>query len=384
MELKSEGESIQSLVDALSISLQRSVLLDDPTLVPIAYSRQWDVDAVRSDSILGRGPDPRVREELFSQGIRTARDVVHVEPNASLGMEGRACFPVHQEDELLGFLWVLDPRWDLSDSESARLIEAARNLARLLMARPLRDVPDETRLIGELRSPEADVRVAAAAEARERGLVGEDRVILCLVATAGAADEGEALEWARKSARRLSVGQAIAAGAPEGAALIVSLADPVLRALSSDHVADWLLAGADPVLIAAQSEAFPLDSLHEASRQAVIALRVARLWPRSGPRSWPTLGADRLISQLSNNVAHDVPERLASFINGDSQLVETLYTFLECAGDVKATSEALSLHRSGLYYRLSRIEDQAGIDLSKGDDRLLAHISLRLLKGPLN
>ena len=48
--------------------------------------------------------------------------------------------------------------------------------------------------------------------------------------------------------------------------------------------------------------------------------------------------------------------------------------------DAKATAAALWPHRTSLYYRLRRIEDLAGVDLSRGADRLLCHLALRLAR----
>jgi DNA-binding PucR family transcriptional regulator len=36
------------------------------------------------------------------------------------------------------------------------------------------------------------------------------------------------------------------------------------------------------------------------------------------------------------------------------------------------------MHRATLYRRLERVEEITGLDLEKGDDRLLAHLGLRL------
>jgi hypothetical protein len=47
-------------------------------------------------------------------------------------------------------------------------------------------------------------------------------------------------------------------------------------------------------------------------------------------------------------------------------LVETLEAYLDRAGDVKATAEALNLHRATLYYRLQRIEEITGARLRSG------------------
>ena len=41
---------------------------------------------------------------------------------------------------------------------------------------------------------------------------------------------------------------------------------------------------------------------------------------------------------------------------------------------------ALSLHRGGLYYRLRRIEEIAGVNLHDGEDRLMCHLALRLAR----
>jgi hypothetical protein len=45
---------------------------------------------------------------------------------------------------------------------------------------------------------------------------------------------------------------------------------------------------------------------------------------------------------------------------------------------VKSTAAELWLHRTSLYYRLRRIEEVAGVDLNRGEDRLLCHVALRL------
>ncbi len=75
----------------------------------------------------------------------------------------------------------------------------------------------------------------------------------------------------------------------------------------------------------------------------------------------------------------DIPLGLRHLLNGGhDQLVHTLETYLDHAGDVKATAAALWLHRTSLYYRLRRIEELAGVDLNRGEDRLLCHVALKL------
>jgi PucR C-terminal helix-turn-helix domain len=376
VEPEDAPRSVQSLVDALSIALGRPVLLDDAALAPLAYSRQWGVDAVRSESILGRGAPPAVREALLAQSIAEARDVVHTAPDMSLGMEGRVCMPVRDATHVLGYLWLLERQDDLTDADLERLREAARAIAGLLVASARQAIPDELELVGALRSSDPAARAQAAADARTRRLLTDGQVVLCLLAarTPGA----DPIEVARAAVRRLSSGHAIAATAPEGAALLVSLSDPVLRTLPHDEVGTWVRAVAGLDVAVGQSAAAMLTALGEASRQAVVALRVARSRPpEAAAAAWAALGADRLVAQLPAGVSDDVPERLAHLLREERALVKTLAEFLDAGGDVKAAAAALSLHRSGLYYRLQRIEELTGLDLSRGDDRLLAHLAIR-------
>ena len=369
--------TVQGVVDALSLALGRSVLLDDPELAPLAHSRQWDVDAVRSESILSRGAAPPVRAALLAQGIAAATDVIHTAPDVALGMEARVCMPVREGPELLGYLWLLDPREELGEAELERVRQAAAEVAALLLSSGSREIGDEAALVAELRGADPERRRAAASRALETGLLVDERVVVCLLATT---PPDAALGEARRAARRLSVGHAVAAGAPEGAVLIAAPGDPVLRNLPPAEVARWLraVAAGDPAV--AQSEPVPLDRLDEGFRQAALALRAARARGPGSVAAWPSLGADRLIAQLPAAAAADVPARLAAFLAAEPGLAATLDAYLTAGGDVKATAAALSLHRSGLYYRLGRIEELTGLDLGSGEDRLLAQLAIRLAR----
>ena len=366
--------SLQSLVDALSVAVGRPVILDDPGLVPLAFSRQWEVDAVRSESILGRGASNAVREALLGQGIAQADDVVHTSPDPDLSMEARVCMPVRDADALLGYIWLLDPEDDLGDAELGLVRRAAGEVAAALATSHRREIRDDAPLLAALTSSNPAVREAAAAEARQKGLRAEEGLILCLVAASAA--NGDPAEATRAAVRRLSVGDAIAATMPAGAALLASLGDPVLRTLGESEVAAWLGSIGEGGLVVGQSAAAALGDLDEAHRQASLALRAARARP-SGVAAWPSLGADRLVAQLPAAAARDLPEGLADLLRNEPGLAATLAAFLEAGGEIKATAAALSLHRSGLYYRLRRIEELSGLDLSKGDDRLLAHLAIR-------
>ena len=61
------------------------------------------------------------------------------------------------------------------------------------------------------------------------------------------------------------------------------------------------------------------------------------------------------------------------------QLARTVEAFLDNAGDAAATARRLQIHRATLYQRLARVSDLCALDIQRsGDDRLAAHVGLRL------
>jgi hypothetical protein len=356
------------------VALQRPVLLDDPELAPLAYSRQWgEVDTVRSESILARGASTAVRDALLAQGISTAVDYVRVEADPALAMAARVCLPVRADGALLGYIWLLDAGAELTEAELDLARDVAESIGRALRPPARRTIREEGVLVRALCSRDPRERQHAVAEARARRLLPDGPVVLCLLSS-----QAEALDAAAAAARRLSIGHAIIGGTEDRAALVAALADPVLRTLPVAGVAAWVQTATRARVAVGQSAGVPLDALHEAERQSAIALHIAR--SRSAGTAaiaWPALGADRLVAQLPPRIGADVPQGMARLLRDEPTLVATLSAFLECAGDVKSTAAQLNLHRSGVYYRLRRIEEITGLELHSGDDRLLAHLAIR-------
>ena len=152
-----------------------------------------------------------------------------------------------------------------------------------------------------------------------------------------------------------------------------------MTVLHEDEIASWLARRADGE-VADRPVGAGRGTAGRRRRLAAGDRRAAGgAWRRVAPQlAWAQLGAERLIAQLPAGAVHDVPEQLARLLRDEPTLAETLAVFLDAAGDVKATATALSLHRSGLYYRLRRIEELTGLRLDDGDDRLLAHLAVRL------
>lgn len=71
---------------------------------------------------------------------------------------------------------------------------------------------------------------------------------------------------------------------------------------------------------------------------------------------------------------------LASDINKHSDLLYTLHVFLKYACSTSQTSAALHIHKNTLLYRMNRIREMTGCDLSDGDELLSLAFSYKIMK----
>jgi len=119
-------------------------------------------------------------------------------------------------------------------------------------------------------------------------------------------------------------------------------------------------------------------------REAELALRMQQA--AGGPEQvtrYDDLGVYKVLAASNDtaSVERFVGEWLARLIDYDSahgtQLVLTLSEYLECGGNYDDSAVALSVHRSTLKYRLKRIRQVSGYDLSLPDNQFNLQLATR-------
>jgi hypothetical protein len=305
---------------------------------------------------------------------------VHIPARPDIGMRARVCVPLVGGGRRLGYLWLFeDPLVTEADLRLARAAaaEAAALVGPDADAQLLRRRHEQQLVVSLLSADPRQIETAATALEAEHYLPLRP-VCVWVVAPAGPAGDEWSAEALDRLRARLAAKQAICA---EFDGRLVCLAG--VRGLAGNAVMEALGALTAPRALVGQGE--PVEALHDVPtsyRRALAALRVAA-HADSGTASWDALGVERVVTALPDAALDDLPEGLRRLLAGDEALVRTLEAYLDHAGDVKRTAAALSLHRGGLYYRLRRIEEVAGVNLHDGEDRLLCHLALRLarLKG---
>ncbi|MFI4992970.1 MAG: PucR family transcriptional regulator [Solirubrobacterales bacterium] len=131
----------------------------------------------------------------------------------------------------------------------------------------------------------------------------------------------------------------------------------------------------------------PLD-LSRAVSEALLAANVAQGGPDGQPLAFEQTGAYRLLlSAMSENPAElqrfysETVEPLVAYDEQyETDLMRTLETFLEADGNVAGTAQRLFTHRHTIYYRLERVRELSGLDVSSSDGREKLSLGLKSMR----
>jgi DNA-binding PucR family transcriptional regulator len=136
----------------------------------------------------------------------------------------------------------------------------------------------------------------------------------------------------------------------------------------------------------------PVD-LYRAGNEALLAANVAEAGADAdaeGPAvlAFEATGAYRLLlpamSEDPGELERFYSETVAPLVAYDEQyetdLVQTLETFLECDGNVANTASRLYTHRHTIRYRLERVRDLSGLDVGSTDGREKLGLGLKAMR----
>ncbi len=85
-------------------------------------------------------------------------------------------------------------------------------------------------------------------------------------------------------------------------------------------------------------------------------------------------------SELQRFYAETVEPLVAYDEQYETELLQTLETFLEADGNVAGTAQRLFTHRHTIYYRLERMRELTGLDVSSSDGREKLSLGLKAMR----
>jgi sugar diacid utilization regulator len=395
------SSELQALVDELARRLDRPTVLEDPQQRMIVHSSHSEpIDEVRRDSILRRAATPEVIAWFRQFGISQAQHPVRIPPDPVQGIRARLCVPVRFRDQLMGHLWLIDENDELGP-EDVETVERHAETVGLVLYQEWMAQRFASDVLLNLLSSSDELRETAARDILDSGMFPTGRpCVVVVVVPVPTADSPENLateinqglwEAGRELANRATLRLARSdhgvlllptneADASETQASVHDAASKVRSAVArfacDSGCVRTLAAIGDPqprLTLAAQSY-----------RHARLTAHVATAIPSLGDLpEWRDLGVFRALALLPSDELVDsiIDPRLRRLLEqGGPRAIETMEAYLDLGCDAKETAEKLHLHRATLYYRLHKIEENFGIDLRSGSERLTVHLGLKLAR----
>lgn len=289
--------------------------------------------------------------------------------------------PIRSRGETLGVIGIHDP--DDSRSEDDRFaIEYASEMIAVELAHHRNVAEVETRLgrdlADDLVAGAHAVDAVARAEALEFDLSGAHRVML--------------VRWESPTPNGVDIGAALRheLAAMHVPALISRRSEGVVAVVAGDHDFSDLHQRLSTSVSSTQGTigvggAHAADDLAHSFAEAsrALHLRVESRRP-FGVSNHDDLGLLRILDTSGDGMELErfVDKWLGALIGHDrdhrSELVRTLGAYLDSGGNYDRAAESLLIHRSTLRYRLGRIRELVGCDITDPDSRLNLHIAIRI------
>ncbi|NED96527.1 PucR family transcriptional regulator [Phytoactinopolyspora alkaliphila] len=373
---------LQDIVDTVSTVLARPATLEDRDFNLVAFCSHGDgIDDVRAQSILRRRCSPEATSWLEQFGIAGTDLPVRTPSSPELGLLSRLCLPARWRGVTYGYLWLLDDDHRIDDAD----VPAAAALATragALMAQQARAREEIGFKVRDLVTADPRTAEDVADELGELSNVARRMPVAAVHvrATTPSAEPAPLNLW--------SLPRSVLAGAWDaGTTLLVPVSGDDVAAEEVAHRARTAYAehagpAAHELVVGVGGARPDLAQAGESWREARLAARVGAVVPALRPvASWPTLGIYRMLACGSRTELAEAlmePAVLRLVEHPDPELRKTVETYLEYGGDVQRTAATLNVHRQTVYYRLRRIEQLTGMDLSGGDGRLRLHLGLRM------
>jgi hypothetical protein len=385
-----EGEHRQltdlpSLADAVSANLGGPVLVTDGQLRVIAHhAPHGDVDELTRDWIIGRTPPPQLRDHLPRRSELPHRwGVDSVVPVSGPRGSDWLVVVIRAGSDVLGSIWA-NTGTGPDPADRALLARAARRAAMLLArsreaAEPAHRMRSDL-LHAALSEPETSAGLAAALALDEESA---PRLLALRAPEDPAAEQLEALVALRMEAgsprattTRLGDRVYVLTTGPAEDGPLLDVVErvrrrgwPGLRCVVSDVLDDLA-----ELPYARQEVDRVLDLIVE--KPGGTGPTVAEV---TGFRSQSILVEITELSRRAPRLLRGPVLRLGEIDEAEgSSYLPTLRAYFDSGHDLRRASEALYIHRNTLKYRLGRIRELTGLDLTDPLDRLVTELQLRM------
>lgn len=388
------GEELFTIADAIASTIGGSVAVEDLARRVLAYSSMpgQRIDEIRSHGILDRRVPTLPTDAEKYGAVLSAKGIVRF-PADEVEL-ARAAIAIRAGDLQLGTIWVIEADSGLSKEGEQALQEGGR-LAALHMLRARRATEFDQQMRGDLLASLLDgTDDPNLAHQRLRLPNDVPRALLVFGQSSAATrpDIPVVALAAHEVARQVNTLRPDAAVTTVGQAIYVLVVD-ANAAAAATRLARMILAALDRTVGQWMSAGIGIDEKCDRSLTSVRAEAdhvLSVLGAPAAPRV-ATLGDVRvplILKHVGNELARNrwlfdpAVSESCSPRTRNTEVAATLMALFEALFDVRQAANALHIHPNTMRYRLSRIEELTGIDLSDADVCLSAWLQLRAMAEP--
>lgn len=130
--------NLKDFVDEISEVLNCPITVEDATHHLLAYSKHDEkTDSARISTIIGRRVPEPVINMLWKHNIiptlLTSKQPLRIKEIPEIGLGDRIAIAIRKNEEVLGFIWVLDQKQNLDEKDLNYLVEASKAAKNLLL-----------------------------------------------------------------------------------------------------------------------------------------------------------------------------------------------------------------------------------------------------------
>lgn len=394
-------DSLETLVDTISEVLQCPVTLEDANHRLLAYSsHEPQTDPARIATIIGRRVPEKVINSLWRDGViqqlLSSEDPIRIPAIHDVGLGNRVAISIRKNDDVLGYIWVLEVENRLNDEALIQLKKAAQAARTKLLQLQVHKRKQQEgiqeffwKLLTGLLKSQAQIREHAAQLLLS--LPAAYQVIVFRFTEEIHESMHQNIHYLLTTTQRVR----IVCSAADRNQLIL-LAGPVGKTASkqdfADFISDFIYRMKDRYqvenVIAGSGTLVDGDytQVEAGFREAAAVIRIKQQFPVETRDIfyYEDLGFYRYLpAMLEQKRAHSIGNpQLHRLRDYDREhrtcLLKTLEVFLSHDCNVKDAADHLHVHVNTMNYRLVRISEIAGIDLKNIDQKISLYLDLKM------
>jgi DNA-binding PucR family transcriptional regulator len=396
-------DNLDTLADAIYGALRCPVTIEDANHRLLAYSSHEDMsDPARISTIMGRKVPEKVISTLWRDGVmkRLLQSELPIRISAmeEIGLGDRVAVAIRRNQDVLGYIWLLEVNGPLGDQglhQLKRAADAARSQLIQLQMKTRKEEKSYHDFFWQLLTGhlQPDERVRDRAKQLDVRLPERYHVTVLQFEEAISEKLKQQIRYTLETTPFVR----IVLHAVTDAQLVLLAAAPSPSVDDEEEQKEALFRmirqmkqrfGISPVESGSGMIYSDYAMVERSYQEALTLLQIKRRFPEetSSASAYPDLGYYRYLPHILqekqlHRFENPALQKLRKYDREhNSDLLQTLELFLSHDSNVKVTADLLHIHINTLTYRLKRIAEIGGIDLNNMDQKVTLYLDLKAEK----